>query len=95
MALSVLCFELRNSSVAIDSRVTAHATATGGGFCPFRGLGSAHIKSTQSGGPGYYPECLNVIPSEVEESKPMVGSRGAIHVTRPRIEARCSATAWL
>ena len=25
----------------------------------------------------------------------MVGSRGAIHATRPCIEARCSAKAWL
>ena len=37
----------------------------------------------------------SVIPSEAEESKPVVGSRGAIHATRPCIEARCSAKAWL
>ena len=34
------------------------------------------------------------IPSEAEESKSAVGSHGAIHATRPRIEARCFATAW-
>ena len=43
------------------------------------------------------PQCpserQNVIPSEAEESKPVVGSRGAIHATRHRVEAGCSATA--
>ena len=43
------------------------------------------------------PQCRsdrqNVIPSEAEESKPVIGSRGAIHATRHRVEAGCSATA--
>ena len=40
-------------------------------------------------------QALSVIPSEAEESKPAIGSRGAIHVTKPRIEGRWHATAWL
>ena len=43
------------------------------------------------------PQCrsdrFNVIPSEAEESKTAIGSRGAIHATRHRIESGCSATA--
>ena len=67
-----------------------------------RQLGLVHTKSTPSGGPGGHfstprccPECPNVIPSEAEESKPVVGSRGTIHATRPCIKARCSSTVWL
>ena len=55
-----------------------------------RQLGLVHTKSTPSGGPGGHfstprccPECPNFIPSEAEESKPVVGSRGTIHATRP------------
>ena len=40
------------------------------------------------------PHGSNVIPSEAEESKLAVSSRGDIHATRPRTEARSSATAW-
>ncbi len=40
-------------------------------------------------------ERLHVIPSEAEESKPAVISNGVNHTTRPRIEARSSAMAWL
>ena len=75
-----------------------------GGVAPAIGpselTGPVNARFTQSSGPShcpeppsYCPERPNVISSEAEKSKPAVGSRGAIHTTRPRIEARCSATA--
>ena len=40
------------------------------------------------------PTHFIVIPSEAEESEPLANRYGPVHVTKPQIQARPSATAW-